>query len=580
MFKSIHRFFHQHYHTRYHGIYKHAKQLFVFDLALLATGVFMLGTAVFFFLWKPGITDLIELKISLGNDRIKSGDMVSVTVDYTNHSKLTLRHPVLALRLPDGYTIDLDKTPNTNFSQNATFNLADIPPGGKGQAGADGHLWVTPGESQTIIAALTYLPDGASSPEQKLASFIVTLPESVIAASVTAPTSTFPGHTIPFSVNLTNTDAAEHTDLSFVAPGPELRFNPALPAKFSLAAQETKTFTGETTAPNAGDSISIFLTPRIKINNHLINLGTAKKDVVVLSPHLTAVATLGNAPAYLEPGQTLTGHITVKIQSENPFKNIRLRLTPTPGVVDMAATAKAMGGSVVDGSIVFDKTNRTNFADNQSLASDEFPITLILNKTFTFVGDAPAVFELVPTMEGAVAGAAELFTETGSSVRVPLATDLTMQTAAHYYTAEGDQLGRGPLPPTVGQTTKYWVFVQVQNTSNPVTNVSFKAALGPGVTFTGNQSVTAGAQIAYNQGNGEISWNNPEIPASSQTGLYFEVAVTPNPTQIGKPLTLVKDIIFTATDKVVGKNFSLNKPTLTNILPPDDRGVRAGANAR
>ena len=57
-------------------------------------------------------------------------------------------------------------------------------------------------------------------------------------------------------------------------------------------------------------------------------------------------------------------------------------------------------------------------------------------------------------------------TFTGDAAELPVATEVAMQNSIRYYTEEGDQLGRGPLPPQVGETTKYWVFVQITNTTN------------------------------------------------------------------------------------------------------------------
>ena len=68
------------------------------------------------------------------------------------------------------------------------------------------------------------------------------------------------------------------------------------------------------------------------------------------------------------------------------------------------------------------------------------------------------------------------------------------------------------------------------------------------------------------------------MPANSQTGLYFEVAVNPSPEQVGEILPLTRTLTFTATDAVVGKEFNLTRAGLTNVLPRGDRGASAGAH--
>jgi hypothetical protein len=106
-------------------------------------------------------------------------------------------------------------------------------------------------------------------------------------------------------------------------------------------------------------------------------------------------------------------------------------------------------------------------------------------------------------------------------------------------------------------------------------NNSFEASLSSGVSFTGKQSVTIGDPLRIE--NGKVIWNFPEIPANSQVGLYFEVSVTPNPSQIGRNISLIRDFSFDSEDSYVGKKFNLNGNGLSNILSASDRGSRMGS---
>ena len=46
-------------------------------------------------------------------------------------------------------------------------------------------------------------------------------------------------------------------------------------------------------------------------------------------------------------------------------------------------------------------------------------------------------------------------------ILIRLNSNLAVQVYPMYYAPTGDQLGRGPLPPKVGETTKYWIFCEV-----------------------------------------------------------------------------------------------------------------------
>ena len=156
MFKFLHR----HYHKNYHGKYEHAKKLFVFDLALLFVAVVLLAGSIFLFLWKPSLTGQIDMSISLGNERIKSGDEIHLTVDYANKSRYKLNDISLGLRLPKGFLINRNKTSKDAFSDDLIFqSLKEIKAGASGQVDIYGWFWGEPNKDADFIANLSYQPE-------------------------------------------------------------------------------------------------------------------------------------------------------------------------------------------------------------------------------------------------------------------------------------------------------------------------------------------------------------------------------------------------------------------------------------
>jgi len=139
-------------------------------------------------------------------------------------------------------------------------------------------------------------------------------------------------------------------------------------------------------------------------------------------------------------------------------------------------------------------------------------------------------------------------------------------------------LGLGPLPPMIGATTKYWIFVQASNTINNIQNNNFRAVLPSGVEWNGRQSITIGSPLKFNPTNRQITWSFPDIPSFSQIGLYFEVSVTPNESQVNQTITLLKDIEFETYDKITGKKFLFSIPKINNIISPPDPAANKSAN--
>lgn len=578
MLKKIHQLFSHHYHTKYHGIYRHAKQLFVFDLILLGSTIILLGSGIFFLLWKPGIVDLIDVSISLNNKRIRSGDNVQLTAEYTNRSKMTLVSPTLAIHLPKGFVVDREKTPENIFSKNSVFKLSDIEPGGKGQVVVNGRFWSAPDQDEKIIGVLSYNTPGSKNIEQKLTSFLAHLPESVLKDSLTIATTTFPKQKISFNYTLTNNSDIELKDIDLnIDPANVTILNtPNNLNNFSLKPGEKKEIKGEIVASDKPGKESITIESELPANNTNITQTKSIGTFNIILPQIESKAKILPHGNYAEPGDTIPVEISWKNNSQFNLSEMRLKINFTPGVVDVKKLAKDNNFIAKDNSVVIDKTMRTALSNGNPGSGDTFTLNIPLLSSFSLARSEKIALTIEPVIEAETSNVSgQIFEQSGENARIPLATETSLKTEVRYFTAEGDQIGRGPLPPKVSEATKYWVFIHLNNTTNPLINNSFEASLAPGVSFTGKQSVTIGDPLRME--NGKLVWSYSEIPANSQVGLYFEVSVTPNIAQLGKNISLIRDFTFNSEDSFVGKKFNLSNGGLSNILGSSDRGSRMGS---
>ena len=575
------KFLKNHYRTRYHGKYQHAKKLFVFDLALLFTAIVMLAGSVFLFFWKPSLVDLIDLSISLGGDRIKSGEQVQLTVNFTNRSKQKLTDVSLGVKLPEGFIIDRNKTQTDAFSDHSIFTrVKEIPAGASGQVEVSGQLWLEPKKEERIIANLSYRPDNKTDREQKFSSLLTNLSESVLTSALVFPSSTFANSPIKFAYTLKNTSDQKIENINIVNNWNKNIIKEKDSAKISLAPGASKTIEGELTTPDRSGNYTFTITPQVIANNHNISQSSASQNFKVLIPQINASARLVGAVAYGEPGQMIPVEISWENKSNFKLENISLHLTANlTGVVDWKKTATENNAKFETNGIFFDHNSRTSLSSGAPNSPDTFKVNLYLLKTFSLSGVEKARLEIYPIVKaGSGEISAQQFSQKGSSAGFPLATEVKFTNVeARYYTDEGDQLGRGPLPPKVDKTTKYWVFVKIINTSNIINDTVFRTSLPEGVEFTGKQSTTIGPQLKYNPTDHSISWDYYTLPANSKTGLYFEVAVTPNSSQVGQNIRLTNSLSFSATDEFIGKKFNLIQPPVTNLLNTNDDGYGMGS---
>ncbi|MDO8626766.1 MAG: hypothetical protein Q7K39_04965 [Candidatus Magasanikbacteria bacterium] len=581
MLKKINTHLNRHYHRRYHGIYRHAKQLFVFDMALLAAAVSLLGVAIFLFFWKPGLQNQIALSLSLGNGRIKSGEAVHLTVDYVNNSKFILQEAALALRLPKGFLIDRTQSSESYFSKQNTVALPDVLPGAGGRVDLYGWLWTEFNAEENIIASLSYVPEKTDRREQKLGSYLLKLPESILSGQILTASSSLAANALNYTFNLTNNSEHKIERINLVKSWRGLNERLSDWNNLALAPGETKQITGSLMTPLKPDELILTVSPVIEINNYPIKQNPATARVKIIYPDLGVATRWLNPPSYGEPKQVLPIELSWRNNSPFNLTNAKIILETTPGVIDLFATAKNNNLKIENGKLVIDGKAKTSLATAEPGASDIFNINIYLADHFLPGQTDSTELVISPVIEAGVpAVSGQRFAQGGTTARLKLATDVQLSVASRYYTDEGDQLGRGPLPPQVGSATKYWIWVQIYNSTNKVRDAAFAATLPSGVRFTGKQSITLGPPLKFDTTSQRVSWSHYELLANSVTGLYFEVEVIPTPEQAGSSLILARDMFFTGTDDAVGREFSLSRASLSNVLPATDRGAAKGAIVR
>jgi hypothetical protein len=567
----------RHFHLKYKNNYVHAKKLFIFDIGLLMLALFMLASSLFFFFWKPGITGLIDLEFSWGGERIKSGEEITLTVNYKNRSKLLLQNSELAIHLPEGFVINREKTPITSFSEQSVAELGEIKPGGTGSVQIIGHLYAEPGVDNKILALLTYLPEEKTEKEQKISAGIVRVVDSVIQTKLILTDTAFPEQKIPVKLKIINTGDTDLTDIEIENRWPEKFIAEDKLKNISLKSGETKEINGQITSPQQTGEHNFGLAIKIKINNKIFTQININKIITIFYPELFTQATILPTKTYVEPGNTVPIKISWQNNSEFPLENLKISLTPTLNIINLPATARENNLKIEGDKLVMDKTNRTALTDGSPKKGGEMEIKLILSPVFN-ISQKQAKFGVdieisaqVPTANG------QNFTRTSQSNLIPVATEVSMTSEIRYYTSDGDQIGRGPLPPTVGEETKYWVINKVVNGSNEIKDLYFTAKLADGIKLAEKQSVTLGDKLNYNSNNNTVSWSYSDAPAFGQIGLYFELSIIPSSQDVGKNIPLVQTIQFSATDADTGKKINLSQKNLSNVLKNDDLGHGKGS---
>jgi len=150
-----------------------------------------------------------------------------------------------------------------------------------------------------------------------------------------------------------------------------------------------------------------------------------------------------------------------------------------------------------------------------------------------------------------------------------LITNLKVKAAAYYNSQLGDQLGSGPIPPIADLPTNYWIFFEIDNNGNDLSNLTVSAKLPESVTLSNGKTLSAG-DLIYDESQKRVTWSVKKVSVAS--GRYqagFEIQLLPTTKQIGLKPLLLSNISYLATDAYTGERLSGKLPYIDTELPSD-----------
>ena len=173
------------------------------------------------------------------------------------------------------------------------------------------------------------------------------------------------------------------------------------------------------------------------------------------------------------------------------------------------------------------------------------------------------------TVVGQIAGVTTNRELQSTPITVSLNSDVVLSASSHYYLG-GAVVGTGPIPPEVGSETGYRIVWNIENSVHALDQVLVSATLPPGITYVGGRQTELGV-LTFDESSRTLSWDIERIPTTvTELEAAFDVAVTPNETQIGTFVKLVNESTLTATDSATGARIQASGPSLTTDTGDDE----------
>ncbi len=573
------------YHHRYHLRFRHAKKLFFFDMCLVTFLLFLFGATIFWHFYDPTVRSLVSLRVEQSEERIKTGTQISYTLSYTNRSDVALVSPVVTLDLPKGFILNTSTAPAHFQTESSSFTLPDLHPGGNGSVTLQGILFGSPDAEYDTIVKLSYMQEGEETREYVVARLISLPRDTPLEVAWKINNSVLSHGSTPFEIHVINTGKETLSGVQLPLPtvaGVDFQnMRPAIGIlngknwELSVLPHTTSTLTGNMVTSIEGNEKNITLetTPAFVVNGQNFPQKKITKDVVVLHPSLEASAVWTVENKVGKPLDTVPLHISIQNTGNFDMQNVSVTLPLVP-LINKNKLASTNHGTLHTNTFVINKNQHIQFARLKSGEIFAFDIQIPLSSP---VEGTDITLVLNPNVQAdilEVPGA--VYTKKVTSDALRIAGHMNLGGAIRYYTDEGDQLGLGPLPPRIGQETRYFATITLENTTSQGENVNFSATLAPGFVWADKSSVSLGKDIVYNNATRKISWSTTSIPAHTTVGISFGIIFIPSENQVGTTPIALQNISVSATDSFTAIPLSASLKPLDISLPTDALGRNKG----
>ncbi len=524
----------------------------LFDVVVVGVLAIAIGWLLWAFVFHANPGRSLDFQATIAPESIVSGGASTIAISYTNNSNKTLADATLTLAYPPYFVlqevVSPDFAPQTN-----TLTLGDLAPGAHGLTKIRGVMFGNVGGTQTFAATLGYTWDGLSgtreqtfafSPQRSALQIESSLQDQLVSGQRllgelslknTGPV-TFPEASIravfPSGFVLRETSLKQRADETWMVP--------------SLEPDEklTITFSG-TLALEEGEQAVFAFEPSFVFGNERFTQDALTETVALVPSPLTI--TLDDVPSDLSVGEPFMARVRWSNQTNLDIRDVIIS---------------------IDGAL-----NAPEWHVDTPVVAGTREVQLIPSGSGT-----NRAIVLRPSVSFTLVSTGERITVLGAPVERKLTTLVALEGFARYFSSVGDQLGRGPLPPTVGEATTYWIILNIQNTTNPLKNVVVRATLPPHVAWTDQQSVTQGRSVTYAPSTRTVEWILSEADATLGSGYTAAASIalelTPTSSQIGITPPLLTNIKLTATDAWTGARVEATSGDITTIIEEDGGVVR------
>lgn len=556
---------------------KNKKKITLFTI--IALSVLGIGLVIGFF-YQLNLQRFSDKRVKLeitGSNQVRAGEEITYILTYSNDNLVSLKNSKITVEIPNAF-IDssLDILGQTK-SEIREYALPELAPRSKGEIKIKGRLIGELGSIHNIKATLNYMPTILTSSFDSKTEFATTISDSPVIIDIQAPLENVSGNIVNYVITINNKGSDDLNNLELKLEYPDgfafvsstLNSNINTKDIFKIPAIRAKGTYTITLVGNLGGNQKDIKVLKAQIGESRQGAFTlyasSQKATTLGSPYVSIVQTVEPKSGIISAGESLQYTVIFRNNTQVRIGEGSLRVQLDSKLLDLSKLSVKGADFDASTNTIIWRANTVSqlktFAPNeQGEVTFSVPVKKIIpienfqDVNYTIKTNATFESDEVPT----TLGVNKIIQ--GNSSDVKLATRLIPKASIFYTSKDSSIINSGPIPLKLAQSTSFTVNWELQNLTNDVSGVVFKATLPANVIWTG-KTVASNGNIVYNEKTKEITWNIDKIPAN--TGLLrplyravFQIAITPTVNQVGQNPQLLSRIEYTGKDDFTGKDLS------------------------
>ncbi len=508
-----------------------------------------------------------------GPRQVASAESSEFTIIYSNKNWSDLENVSLIVGYPDGFQPDEDSRMKMSGSQ-LEIPLGTVNARTDGKATFSGKLYGSRGDTLFLKMRLRYSPASLSSQFEKEEQYGVSIASSILAINMIAPQQSSSESVVEYAIDYTS-----QSDKSIA----NIRVKVEYPEQFTFVSAEP--------APSEGNSVWYIgtLNPdqkgKIIVKGNLtgaqdeikktkasigymgggrfVAYGISEQLTRIVVPPLSITQTInGKRDLNVNAGDMLNFDISYRNESNIGLRDAIITMNLNSELLDYQKLKQEKGSYNSSNQTLIWKASdlpglaRLNPGEGGTV-SFSIPMlnpipSSISGKNFSLQTTAKIDSPDIPTPIGSnkIIASNTLMTRVSSSVNIGL------------YLNQNDALlvGKGPLPPVVGEETLYTLKIRLNNEYNDVTGAKLVITLPSSSKYQKKFAPDTEA-VEWNDRTNTLVWDLATYRAArgANRELRFQVAVTPEISMANNDLLLINGMVFTGKDQFTKQDIRIEK---------------------